>query len=93
MARKARPFLNSVGEIAKDDGYHLNARKTKIMQVAHRRQITGMVVNQHINVGREPFDALKARLTNCIRSGAEGPNRGSHLSRSFGLDHFQSVSI
>jgi len=37
--------------------------------------VTGIVVNQHPNITRKDFDALKATLTNCLRHGAATQNR------------------
>ncbi len=37
--------------------------------------MTGIVVNEHCNVGRAEFDALKAVLHNCTRTGPNSQNR------------------
>ncbi len=42
----------------------------------HGRQIvTGIIVNEHCNVGRETFDTLKAILHNCRLTGPDAQNR------------------
>ena len=46
----------------------------------------GLVLNEKVNIGRREFDALKAILTNCLRTGPAEQNRGkvadfcSHLA-------------
>jgi RNA-directed DNA polymerase len=45
------------------------------MRRAGRQQITGVVVNDHCNVGRAEFDTLKAILHNCVRDGPVGQNK------------------
>lgn len=75
---RASPFLKAVDTIVRDEGYALNAAKTRIMPRHTRQTITGIVINDHINVARTGFDALKATLTNCLRHGAAGQNRDAH---------------
>jgi hypothetical protein len=40
--------------------------------------VTGIVVNDHINVPRSAYDALKATLINCVRRGPANENRDAH---------------
>jgi hypothetical protein len=40
-----------------------------------RQRITGIVVNEHCNIGRAEFDTLKAILRNCARTGPADQNR------------------
>ena len=74
----ANRFLKAVETIARDEGYALNAAKTRIMPRHTRQTVTGIVVNDHINVARTDFDALKATLTNCVRHGPTSQNRDAH---------------
>lgn len=73
------PLLETVEEIVRDCGFRVNARKTRIMRQGRRQQVTGIVINQHLNVPRAEFDRLKAILTNCLRDGPAGQNRSGHL--------------
>ena len=75
LASRADSFLDVVETIIEDEGYTLNARKTRIMRRSARQRVTGLVVNNHLNVPRESYDALKAILYNCARNGAEAENR------------------
>lgn len=73
------PRLPAVLEtILRDEGFALNAGKTRIMPASTRQRVTGIIVNGQCNVPRETFDTLKAILHNCIRSGPAGQNRAAH---------------
>ena len=75
FAKKIDPFLAVVEEIVADEGFALNRRKTRVMRRTGRQRITGIVVNEHLNVPRSAYDALKATLHNCIKNGPEAENR------------------
>ena len=68
-------FAKTVETIVRDEGFALNAAKTKIMPRDTRQRVTGIVVNAHCNVGRTEFDTLKAILHNCAHGGPAGQNR------------------
>jgi RNA-directed DNA polymerase len=78
FALRQRGFLGVVGRILAEEGYAMHPRKTKVMHHGTRQQITGLVVNDHVNVARERYDLLKAILTNCLRHGAASQNRAAH---------------
>ena len=71
---------------AKAEGFALNHDKTRIMRRGGCQRITGLVVNQHLNVPRADFDALKATLHNCLRHGPERQNRDGHADFRAHLD-------
>jgi len=68
-------FHVQVATIAIEEGFTINRHKTRIMRASTRQRVTGIVVNQHPNITRKDFDALKATLTNCLRHGAATQNR------------------
>ncbi|AEK62086.1 hypothetical protein [Collimonas fungivorans] len=68
-------FHLQVAAIALEEGFAVNARKTRMMRSGVRQQVTGIVVNRHSNIPRQEFDNLKAALTNCIRHGPASQNR------------------
>lgn len=78
FARRILRFLAAVKRIAEDEGYALNDRKTRIMQRGGRQSVTGLVVNDHLNLARADYDALKATLHNCRKHGPAGENRAAH---------------
>jgi hypothetical protein len=69
-------FRKSVATIVNEEGFCLNAAKTRIMPRSTRQRVTSIVVNQHCNVARSEFDTLKAILHNCASAGPVGQNRG-----------------
>jgi hypothetical protein len=75
FAGRIKPFLAGMEDIARSEGFVLNDRKTRIMRRAGCQRVTGVVVNEHINVPRAVFDALKATLHNCRRNGPVAENR------------------
>jgi RNA-directed DNA polymerase len=75
FARRLQPFLAAAEGIARDEGFSLNNRKTRIMRRGGCQRVTGIVVNDHINVPRATFDRLKATLHNCLKNGPEAENR------------------
>ena len=77
FARGLDRFSATVAAIVREEGFALNAAKTRIMPAATRQRITGIVINAHCNVGRAEFDALKATLFNCVRSGPAEQNKGN----------------
>jgi len=68
----------AVGRIVTDEGFSLNASKTRVRGAGSRQLVTGLVVNDHPNVPREQFDRLKAVLYNCVVHGPATQNRSGH---------------
>lgn len=79
-------FLRAVAEIVADEGFRLNAMKTRVMRAAGRQRLTGLVVNRHLNIDRASFDALKAQLYNVARNGPTHENRSGHKDFRAQLD-------
>lgn len=76
--RVAKRFHLHVCAIVIEEGFSVHHRKTRIMRQAVRQRLTGMIVNQRLNIPRGDFNRLKATLTNCIRFGAQSQNRSGH---------------
>jgi hypothetical protein len=77
FARGLDRFNNAVMTIVREEGFSLNTAKTRIMRRGTCQRVTGIVVNEHCNVGRAAFDTLKAVLHNCIRTGPAEQNRAA----------------
>lgn len=77
-----RRRVNRLGElvaaIALQEGFEVNFRKTRAMHKSDRQVLTGIVVNEKMNVHRAEFDRLKATLHNCLRHGPTSQNRDGH---------------
>jgi RNA-directed DNA polymerase len=83
FAAKSRVLLTAVTDIAADEGYAINAGKSRVMPRSGCQRMTGLVVNEHLNVSRADFDALKATLHNCRRNDWRAENRsGEHDFRA-----------
>ena len=57
-------------DIARDEGFRVNAAKTRVMGRGSRQTVTGIVVNVRPNVPRAEYDRLKAILH---RAALDGP--------------------
>ncbi len=77
FARGLDRFHKAVETILREEGFSLNAAKTKTMPRSARQRVTGIVVNAHCNLGRAEFDTLKAILHNCARFGPSSQNRAN----------------
>jgi hypothetical protein len=79
-------FLRAVAQIVREEGFAINDAKTRVMPRVTRQTVTGIVVNDHINLARPAYDALKATLTNCARLGPATQNRDAHTDFRAHLD-------
>lgn len=77
FAARIDRFGRTVETILYEEGFALNTAKTRIMRRGTRQRVTGIVVNEHCNVGRSEFDTLKAILHNCARTGPAAQNRAN----------------
>jgi hypothetical protein len=73
-------FSTHVAAVVAEEGFAANHRKTRIMRQGVRQQLTGLIVNQRMNIRRVDFDRLKATLTNCVHFGPASQNREGHPS-------------
>ena len=55
FARRLDGFVRVLADICGDEGWSLNARKTRIMRRAACQRVTGIVVNDHVNAPRKAF--------------------------------------
>lgn len=74
--RGLRRFVPLLKKIIRAEGFRINQRKWRFARAGQRQQVTGLVVNRKLSVGREEFDLLKAILHNARRAGSlESQNR------------------
>ncbi len=69
LLRAAAGVRETVARIARDEGFLLNAGKTRVMTDAGRQTVGGVVVNVRPNVARQEYDRLKAVLHNAVHDG------------------------
>lgn len=75
LRERAGRIAELVAEIARDEGFLLNAAKTRAMPRSTRQQLCGVVVNEHPNVPRREYDLLKATIHDAARNGPAAANR------------------
>jgi hypothetical protein len=75
LRQRRRHFEALVAEIARDEGFAINERKTALHSAGGRQTICGIVVNVRPNVLRSEYDELKAILHNAARHGPASQNR------------------
>ena len=68
-------LLDAVGQVVREEGFRLNARKTAVLPRAGRQLLGGLVVNDRPHVGRAEVDLLRATLHNCARYGPSTQER------------------
>jgi RNA-directed DNA polymerase len=68
-----------VVEIARDEGFEVNAQKTRCHPSGGRQTICGVVVNRHPNLTRTEYDTLAAIIHNAVVHGPAGQNRAGVL--------------
>jgi RNA-directed DNA polymerase len=74
--RRRRGHLQAlIAEIARDEGFAVNERKTALHAAGGRQSVCGIVVNVRPNVIRCEYDELKAILHNAAVHGPSGQNR------------------
>lgn len=73
-----REFIPLTTQIIKSERFRVNRAKRKVVRSNQRQSVTGVVVNEKVNVSRREYDRLKAVLTNCIRQGPSTQNRIRH---------------
>src|SRR6185295_14212487 len=71
-------LVNRVTEIAADEGFRINAAKTRIRSDADRQKLAGLVVNDHPAPSRADYDALRALLHNATHHGLDSQNHTGH---------------
>ena len=75
LRRRRRQFEDLVADIARDEGFAVNIRKTALHPAGGRQSVCGIVVNVLPNVLRSEYDELKAILHNAARHGPDSQNR------------------
>lgn len=85
--------LQVVRRIVADEGFTIRADKVRVMPAHQRQRLTGLVVNDHPQVARREYDALRALLHNAARTAAAAQNRhGAEDFRAHLLGRIRWVS-
>jgi RNA-directed DNA polymerase len=71
-------LLRGVVRIVRDEGFSVNADKTRVRVRSQRQLVTGIVVNERPNVTRQSYDRLRAVLHEARTRGPVVANRDDH---------------
>ena len=75
LVRAAGTLRRAVADIARAEGFKVNADKTLLATRAGRQRVCGVVVNDRLNAPRSEYDLLKAILHNAR---VHGPSSQNH---------------
>lgn len=73
-----RDFIPLVQQVIRSEKLQPKRAKRRVIRANQRQSVTGVVVNQKVNVSRREFDRLKAILHNCIQLGPDSQNHARH---------------
>lgn len=82
LLRRLKFFIPLVTRIIRSERFRIKRQKRKVIRNNQRQTVTGVVVNERVNISRKDYDRLKAILTNCRRLGPSTQNRGGHADFS-----------
>lgn len=71
-------LLARVRHICRDEGFRLNAKKTRVLKANSRQSVTGVVVNHKTSVPRKTIRRLRAILHQARHRGLASQNRDDH---------------
>ena len=73
--QKDGEFLKELHRIITDQGFHINDKKTRLQKTGHRQEVTGLVVNEKVNVQKRYIKQLRMWLYYWERYGYEKAER------------------
>ncbi|MFC4125230.1 reverse transcriptase domain-containing protein [Nocardia rhizosphaerae] len=68
----------TVTRIARAEGFTVGPDKTLVRRAHQRQTLAGLVVNTRPAAPRDQYDALRALLHNCLRTGPAAQNHAAH---------------
>lgn len=67
-------FITKLDEIIKSEGFVINEKKTRTQKKAARQEVTGIIVNEKLNLQRSYVKKVRAALSNWEKYGYEKAN-------------------
>lgn len=67
-------FLNKLDEVIKSEGFLINEKKSRIQKKVVRQEVTGITVNEKLNLPRSYVRNVRAALHNWEKKGYESAN-------------------
>jgi hypothetical protein len=77
--RRSTVVARYAAGIARDEGFALQPRKSRLRTAARRQLVTGVVVNAHPNLARDQYDRLRATLHRLALDGPPADDGGVDL--------------
>ncbi|MEJ2228969.1 MAG: reverse transcriptase family protein [Alphaproteobacteria bacterium] len=90
-AAKTGTLLRAVHDIVAAEGFTVHPDKTRIMRKHRRQEVTGLVVNDRVNVPRDTLRRFRALLHGIEKTGLEGKSWGAGgnvMCSALGFAHF-----
>ncbi|MDM8532747.1 reverse transcriptase domain-containing protein [Anaerolineales bacterium HSG25] len=70
-------ILGQTESIVSHEGFLVHPDKTRVLRQSRQQEVTGVVVNQHLNVSRKTLKRFRAVLYQIERDGPEGKHWGA----------------
>lgn len=80
-------YLGTLKKIIIDEGFQLNAKKVRIQFQNQRQMVTGLVVNQEVNVPKKEIRSLLQEIYYCKKYGVNGHLKKKGIRNSAYKDH------
>ena len=80
-----KEFLFKLEQLVTNEGFHVNAKKTRLQSDTQRQEVTGLIVNEKLNVPRKKIKILRSMLHNWKTMGydeAQSKHRNLKKSKS-----------
>lgn len=75
---KVGACLHSARAIIRSEGFEVHEKKTRVLRATRRQKVTGIVVNEKLNISRNELKNFRALLHNVEKNGLEKENRDQH---------------
>ena len=76
-SKRIAQLLGAVRLITREEGFIVHPDKTRVLGPGSQREVTGVVVNEHLNVDRKTLKRFRALLFQIERDGVQGKSWGS----------------
>ncbi|QDU82304.1 Reverse transcriptase (RNA-dependent DNA polymerase) [Polystyrenella longa] len=70
-------MLRQVSYVVEQEGFQLHPEKTRIFRKGSRQEVTGLVVNERVNIPRKKLRQFRATLYQIEKDGPEGKHWGN----------------
>ncbi|OUL35048.1 RNA-directed DNA polymerase [Nostoc sp. T09] len=70
-------IIKQTQSIVADEGFAINQEKTRILRNSQQQEVTGIVVNEKINISRKTLKSFRATLYQIENEGFEGKHWGN----------------